>query len=346
MSEGSRRHRAERLGALEPIAALNRVKILEYAVPWSEREPLVDIRAYCPEVVIAERCCPYLRQRVAEMLNQAQASLPTGYRLQAHSALRTLYRQKQGWDTYFEKVKEEHPNWPLSALRRATNRYFAPYDQKAPPGHCTGGAVDVALLDADGVELDVNSPAERWDAAYTWSEKPSAESKANRMRMVHAMLGAGFSNCREEYWHYSWGDSAWAVRVGEVECPYGWTYPPVALETGFPDARAGAGGFTTERDAFTGKPLRANGVCKWLTDAGEFRVGVYWGQEIPVTLRVVHGHAGFAPPFTISDGEENWTPIEEARYGDETVVLQFTPQAEKIQIANFIPPPPEKTGEP
>jgi D-alanyl-D-alanine dipeptidase len=35
------------------------------------------------------------------------------------------------------------------------------------------------------------------------------------------MLGAGFSNCRDEWWHYSYGDAAWAVRTGRKTCVYG-----------------------------------------------------------------------------------------------------------------------------
>jgi zinc D-Ala-D-Ala dipeptidase len=34
------------------------------------------------------------------------------------------------------------------------------------------------------------------------------------------------SNCRDEYWHWSYGDSAWAVRVGAVEACYGLIEPP------------------------------------------------------------------------------------------------------------------------
>ncbi len=39
--------------------------------------------------------------------------------------------------------------------------------------------------------------------------------------MVEAMLGAGFSNCRDEWWHYSYGDAGWAVRLQEESCFYG-----------------------------------------------------------------------------------------------------------------------------
>ncbi len=41
------------------------------------------------------------------------------------------------------------------------------------------------------------------------------------MILVEAMLGAGFSNCRDEFWHYSYGDAAWAVRTGAPYCIYG-----------------------------------------------------------------------------------------------------------------------------
>src|SRR5579883_3136458 len=173
-------------GAPEPIAALNRVRIVELALPWAEREPLVDLRAYCPEIVLSEWVCPFLRQRVADKVNQAQASLPPGYRLKAGTALRTFAMQRRNWDGHFQKMRDEHPDWPLSALRRATNKYHAPYDQKAPPGHCTGGAVDVGLLDPEGNALDMTAPTQGWEAVDTFSTKISPEARANRMLMVEA----------------------------------------------------------------------------------------------------------------------------------------------------------------
>jgi D-alanyl-D-alanine dipeptidase len=40
------------------------------------------------------------------------------------------------------------------------------------------------------------------------------------------MLSVGFSNCEDEYWHYSFGDAAWAVRTGADHCVYGLIEPP------------------------------------------------------------------------------------------------------------------------
>jgi len=41
------------------------------------------------------------------------------------------------------------------------------------------------------------------------------------MLLVETMLEAGFSNCRDEWWHYSYGDAGWAVRTGRDSCIYG-----------------------------------------------------------------------------------------------------------------------------
>src|SRR4051794_19470625 len=110
--------RAPLQGAPEPIAALNRVRIREYALPWEEREPLVDIRTHCPSVLVPDSVCPFLRRRVADMLNAAQSQLGNELTFRIGTALRTASMQKRGWDTYFERMRTEHPTWPLSALRR------------------------------------------------------------------------------------------------------------------------------------------------------------------------------------------------------------------------------------
>jgi D-alanyl-D-alanine dipeptidase len=123
-------------------------------------------------------------------------------------------------------MQKEHPEWPLSAVRRSCNKFFAPPDAKAPPGHCTGGAVDVGLVDLAGKPLDVSSPFKAWDGAYTHIDGLTPEAHTNRMRLYEAMVRAGFSNCRDEWWHYSYGDSAWAVRVGASTACFGLIEPP------------------------------------------------------------------------------------------------------------------------
>lgn len=160
------------------------------------------------------------------MLNRANDSLPTGYRYAVSTALRTLPMQSEMYWRNYNRLKSEKPHLPTSALRRITNKYFAAPDYPAPPGHTTGGAIDVALLGPDFSTQDVTSPTKGWEAAYTWSDLLNEEAKRNRMIVVETLLAVGFSNCRDEWWHYSYGDNAWAVRHGCNIAMYGLIAPP------------------------------------------------------------------------------------------------------------------------
>jgi D-alanyl-D-alanine dipeptidase len=305
-------------GAPEPIAALNRVRIVENG------EPLVDIREFCPQIVVTPRVCPYLRRTVAEMLNRAASSLPDGFSFRAATALRTLARQKKGWERFYRAVQKEHPEWSPSALRRATNRYYAPYNQKAPPGHCTGAAVDVVLLGPGKKQTDVTSPYQRWDSADTWTDKISPNAKHNRMIMVRAMLDAGFSNCRDEFWHYSYGDSAWAVRVGEASCPYGLVEPPVSVESDYLAAAAAR----IEK-------LSEGGWLVTADPAGRIDIGIYWSVGVAVLLKLVGENPRL--PLYVSKDRKGWKPLAPSSEGAVSIVPRF----DRIYLTNAPPGPPQ-----
>ncbi len=212
-----RRSRWDRsAGRPEPVRALNRIREVENG------EPLVDLRVVCPWVVIHRpQVIPYLRERVAQMLGKAAQSLPAGFQFGVIDAWRPFQRQERIYDYMTKCALEVHPHLTFTQLRRKVNRWVAPPHEKAPPGHCTGAAVDVYLLDEQGEPVNVSSPYTRFSAAPTYSYGLSPEAHANRMLLVNAMLGVGFSNCRDEWWHYSFGDAGWAVRMGLQECCYG-----------------------------------------------------------------------------------------------------------------------------
>lgn len=335
--------RKSRVGAAEPIAALNRIRITEASLPLVEREPLVDLRLHCPEVAIADWVCPFLRRTVADMVNRAQSVLPAGHRLRIGSALRTLPMQQAGWNSYCRRLRKEHPEWSIATLRRAVNRYFAPYDQPAPPGHCTGGAVDVAILGPDGEPLDMTSPTKGWEGAYTWSDRISAEARANRMMMVEAMLSAGFSNCREEFWHYSYGDSAWAVRVGESCCPYGWTYPP--LEVAPIEERASAPRTAVEvvRDE-DGRPLSAAVTIKVASAANTpaaLAAAIRWANAVPLEIRVL----GPVSCLFLGSPKSGWREVDaDAQQRDERLI-QLSPISDTLHLTDVPPPAPAEEPE-
>jgi zinc D-Ala-D-Ala dipeptidase len=184
-------------------------------------EPLVDLRAACPDLEI--KACPsYARESVARMLLQAQRLLPSDRRLRVSTALRTLEQQSNGYWNHYRALEEKHPEWPRSILRREANKFWHPPDTAAVPGHCTGGAVDVTLLDAAGEPLDMTSTTREGAGTYaTFSRFLTADARANRAVLWDAMTAAGFSNCYDEWWHWSYGDAGWASRLDHPHAIYG-----------------------------------------------------------------------------------------------------------------------------
>ncbi|HVT12643.1 MAG TPA: M15 family metallopeptidase [Fimbriimonadaceae bacterium] len=211
-------------GRPEPIAALNRIAELENG------EPLVDIRQAAPSLKLQRpQVIPFVRQRVADMVEEASSRLPKGYHLSLVEGWRPIERQQRIYDFMWEAATEAFPHRDRKALRRTVCRWVAPTDQKAPPGHCTGAAVDVWLVDENNEPIDVLSPFDRFHAAPTYSYGLADEALRNRMILVETMLSVGFSNCRDEWWHYSYGDAGWAVRTGETSCVYGLAQLPREL---------------------------------------------------------------------------------------------------------------------
>ncbi len=196
-------------------------------------EPLVDLCAACPELLVTASPT-YVRERVAEMMQTAQRLLPEGMRLKVHTALRTTEMQTNGYWNHYRSLEEKHPTWPKAIVRREANRFWHPPDvPKAPPGHCTGGAVDVGLVDAEGNAVDVTSVTKKGASAQaTYALHLTPEAKANRHLLIRVMTESGFSNCYDEWWHWSYGDCAWAVRHSQPEACYGWVtdLPPGVYE--------------------------------------------------------------------------------------------------------------------
>lgn len=203
-------------GRPEPILALNRIPELENG------EPMVDIREAAPSLRMARPAViPYVRKSVAEKCEQAAQLMPKGIYLGLVEGWRPIERQQRIYDWWWANIEEAYPEWTHAQKRRFACRFVAPTDQKAPPGHCTGAAVDVWLLREDGSEIDVWSPHNRFQAAPTYVYGLDPEVQKNRDLLVGAMLEVGFSNCRDEWWHYSYGDAGWAVRMAEPACFYG-----------------------------------------------------------------------------------------------------------------------------
>ena len=199
----------------EPLAKLRAVPIQDHG------EPLVDLRQFCPQLILLPGCLPFLRETVAHMLNGVQEALPDGHTLTVGTGLRTREMQRGIREGFTKDMTEKHPDWSKATMQRMLNRMVAPPDDVSPPPHMTGGAVDVGVRGPDGQGMDFTSPIQGWEGAPTYYHKLSDEARANRTMLIEAMEGAGLTNYVGEWWHWSYGDQGWALRVGSPVAYYG-----------------------------------------------------------------------------------------------------------------------------
>jgi zinc D-Ala-D-Ala dipeptidase len=221
-SERPAPRRSAKLSVSEPTSLLRRIPICDCG------EGLVDPLERCPALVWDHprwryRRARLVRERVAEMLAEAAAALPTGVRLAIVEGWRAPHIQRRMYLAAYNRFRAAHPDWSEAQLRRLTNRYSAPMDPRVPPPHTTGGAVDLRLIREDGSPLDVTSPYDRFDRRSFRLDAPglSATARANRALMRACLEPAGLTNYPSEYWHWSFGDPGWAYRGGYPAALYG-----------------------------------------------------------------------------------------------------------------------------
>ncbi len=176
-----------------------------------------------PDVDDNERM--FLRKTVIKKLNQAQSILPKGYHLVIRDAFRSEGIVWKLYQKYWNKVKEDNPNFSDKEIDIFIRGKLAMPDDNVPPGHMTGAAVDVELCDDSGQYLllrdagtnMISSPKHQ----HTFCPNLPKEMHKNRMLLYRTMTKVGFSNFFREYWHYSYGDAYWALKRKKKIAIYG-----------------------------------------------------------------------------------------------------------------------------
>ncbi len=202
------------------------------AVPIGDNgEPLLDPRTLSPRLHFAEKHprfvdmprTPQVRRGVAERLAQAATSLPDGTDIILIEGFRPLAQQRFMYEQLKAEFAHKHPEWNKATLHRITNTLSAPPDDPCPPPHTTGGAVDLSLIRVkSGDWLDMTSPFEMDDETSAPGDTMglSGEAQANRRLLFGALEPTGLTNYLGEWWHWSYGDSGWALRVGADKALY------------------------------------------------------------------------------------------------------------------------------
>ena len=106
------------------------------------------------------------------------------------------------------------PTDQREALWQKTLRIWAePSDDPlTPPPHSTGAAMDLTLIDGEGLEINMGSPIDENSdrSSPDYFESRDQIVHQNRGLLFHVMKEAGFTRHPEEWWHFSFGDQMWA----------------------------------------------------------------------------------------------------------------------------------------
>ncbi|MHB9119291.1 MAG: M15 family metallopeptidase [Burkholderiales bacterium] len=166
-----------------------------------DRTFILDIRYATPNNFTGRACYPkaacWLREPVAQRLVRVQAELrQVGLGLKVFDAYRPFSVQQQFWAFLPDARFIAQPVSIGGTLLEGSK-------------HSRGAAVDVTLVDANGIELEMPSAFDDFsERAHRRYSGASVAAMANRERLQQVMVKYGFEPLETEWWHFD--DPEWA----------------------------------------------------------------------------------------------------------------------------------------
>jgi len=174
----------------------------------------------------------YVRKSVLERLKQAVQKLETlksGYKIKIFDAFRPVEVQKFMIEYDKERIAQERFNKTFQSLqskeqnevRDFVQTFWSPISENIelnPPPHSTGAALDLTIVDENGIELDMGTKIDELSElsfSHYFKGSDSIYQK-NRELLVEVMTYAGFVQLPTEWWHFSYGDQIWALNESIV----------------------------------------------------------------------------------------------------------------------------------
>ena len=129
---------------------------------------------------------------------------------------RGLKIQSNEINSYPEIIKEVEKFWAYPSI-----------DDKCPPPHSTGGAIDLAIADSSGKLIDMGCDIDHMDISASpefYKDRNSKQSimwDDRRNLLKNVMLHSEFVQHPNEWWHFSYGDQLWAWTNQNRKAIYG-----------------------------------------------------------------------------------------------------------------------------
>lgn len=169
---------------------------------------------------------PYLlRQSVVNALVEAQSQLQQkypGWRLQIFDAYRPIPVQEFMVNYTFAQVVQMQNLQPEALSQEQRQAIWEQVYQlwalpstnpMTPPPHSTGAAVDLTIVDAEGIPVDMGSAIDEVSPRSHpdfYASQPNKPYHTHRQLLQDVMHSAGFRRHPGEWWHFSLGDQMWA----------------------------------------------------------------------------------------------------------------------------------------
>ncbi len=185
------------------LCSLACARPLPIAPPASEsqvtKEPLVDILEAAPSIRVDIRyaTADNFTKTVLYPVNRCLLRLSVAQRLaEVQEDLRASSLGLKVWDCY-RPLSIQEKLWALVP----DPRYVA--DPKKGSRHNRGAAVDAALVDGQGRELEMPTAYDDFsERAHRDFQGASPQAAANRSILEKAMAARGFTGLSTEWWHF------------------------------------------------------------------------------------------------------------------------------------------------
>lgn len=195
-------------------------------------EKLVDVRSYDNSIItqyekfdmIAYTGLEILvRETVAKKLAIVSASLKNKYGLMLKIVYgyRALEVQRKYFNETQAKLRVPNPGLSREELAVRTHNFVAVPEVA---GHVTGGAVDVTLVNPDGVACDMGTRVADFadeNRIKTFAIEITVNQRQLRQILLDEMTSVGFAPFLGEWWHFSYGDKEWAAYYYKSRALYG-----------------------------------------------------------------------------------------------------------------------------
>ena len=180
-------------------------------------DPLVDFLPH-PHIIFNKDTLEepnLIRKRVLKKLYYIADELPKGVNLKIYKTFRSRIKMNEAFEAVIKEITDKNPDIGRHEAMKLA-KYKTDDPKSSMGGHETGGAVDVALCDDNGVDFDYGTKFHEYnDATFTFNRHITKKQMKNRKRLLRIMKRYGFINFPGEWWHFSYGDRMWAAYKGK-----------------------------------------------------------------------------------------------------------------------------------